>query len=575
MRTPTLVLALGILALPTPIRGQVAISGRDMKSAEAVLARQSRNLDRTAATLAHVHVALAAAQVRQAAIHSRLQGQLAPRQVQTLRLRSQAMAQARVALERAGLPGGPLAPTRIATAPPVAWAIQDPADSLYRRARQALNRNDYWQAVDLFRSLRDRYPKSAYAPDAYYWESYGLYRRGSADALRMALEALAAQERLFPKAGTRESGDARSLETRIRSELARSGDAGAALAIATEAQRAAVPPGPRATPAPPAVPAPRAMPAPPAPRAAYSGALALARQRDECRDQEDDIQAVALNALLQMDEERALPILRKVLARRDEASVCLRRKAIFIVGQHEGSDTESILLGVARTDPDAEVRGQAVFWLSQVDSPAAVQALDSILFNSKDPELQEKALFALSQHESVEARQGLRRYAERSDVSPEMREKSLFWLGQSDDPEDAAFLRSMYGRVQDPETKRKILFAVAQSDTKEVGPFLTAIVKNTGESLEVRKQALFWLGQRDETSGADLASVYGTFSDVEIKEHVIFVLAQREDQASMDKLIDIAKREPNQELRKKAIFWLTQTDDPRVVDILAELLEKP
>jgi hypothetical protein len=43
----------------------------------------------------------------------------------------------------------------------------------------------------------------------------------------------------------------------------------------------------------------------------------------------------------------------------------------------------------------------------------------------------------------------------------------------------------------------------------------------------------------------------------------------------MDKLIDIAKREPNQELRKKAIFWLTQTDDPRVVDILAELLEKP
>jgi len=575
MRTPTLALTIGILALPTPIRGQVAASGRDLKSAEVVLARQSMNLDRTTATLAHVHVALAAAQVQQAAIQSRLQSQLAPRQVQTLRLRSQAMPRARVALERVGLLVGPLAPMRIATAPPVAWAIQDPADSLYRAARHALNRNDYWRSVELFRSVRDRYPKSAYAPDAYYWESYGLYRRGSADALRMALEALAAQERLFPNAGTRESGDARSLGTRIRSELARAGDARAAQAIAYEAQRAALPPVPPGPPR-PATAGPPSPAVTPVPRPSYSGVVVRANQRrDECRDQEDDIQAVALNALLQMDEERALPILKKVLDRRDEGSVCLRRRAIFIIGQNEGPGTEAILLGVARSDPDTEVRGQAVFWLSQVDSPNAVQALDSILFNSKDPELQEKALFALSQHESAEARRGLRRYADRSDVSAEMREKSLFWLGQSDDPEDAAFLRSMYGRVQDPETKQKILFAVSQSDSKEVGPFLTAIVRNTGEPLEVRKQALFWLGQRDETSGAELASVYGTFSDVEIKEHVIFVLAQREDKASMDKLIDIAKREPNQELRKKAIFWLTQTDDPRVVDILAELLEKP
>jgi len=560
MRTHTLVLALGILVAPAPMIGQVALRGRVMPSLEAAEAT------------------LAASQDRQAVLASRLRGELALRQAEVEGLRSRDLLQARIALEQAGLRLGTLAESGIATTPPIAWANQDPADSIYRRARQALNRNDYWQSVDLFRSLRERYPKSAYAPDSYYWESYGLYRRGSAEALRMALETLAMQERSFPDASTRSSGDARSLETRIRSALARSGDARAALVIAKEAQQAALPPAPPAVPMPGPAPMPGATPTPPnapAPRAAYSGVLAMARQRDECRDQEDDIQAVALNALLQMDEERALPILTKVLARRDAESLCLRRKAIFIVGQHEGSETESILLGAARSDPDPEVRGQAVFWLSQVDSPAAIEALDSILFNSTDPELQEKALFALSQHESAEARRGLRRYAERSDVSAEMREKSLFWLGQSDDPEDAAFLRTMYGRVQDPETRQKILFAVAQSDTREVGPFLTAIVKNTNEPLEVRKQALFWLGQREETSGAELASVYGTFSDVEIKEHVIFVLSQREDKASMDKLIDIAKREPNQDLRKKAIFWLSQTDDPRVAEILAELLVKP
>jgi HEAT repeat protein len=76
-------------------------------------------------------------------------------------------------------------------------------------------------------------------------------------------------------------------------------------------------------------------------------------------------------------------------------------------------------------------------------------------------------------------------------------------------------------------------------------------------------------------NGADIASLYGTFSDREIKEQLIFVLSQKDDKAAIDKLIDIAKREPDRELRKKAIFWLSQSDDPRVAEVLASLLEKP
>jgi len=40
----------------------------------------------------------------------------------------------------------------------------------------------------------------------------------------------------------------------------------------------------------------------------------------------------ALNALLQMDADRAMPILTKVLERRDACSAGLRRKAVFLVG---------------------------------------------------------------------------------------------------------------------------------------------------------------------------------------------------------------------------------------------------
>ena len=46
---------------------------------------------------------------------------------------------------------------------------QDPADSLYRAARQALNRGQYTQAAELFRAVRQRYATDALlgeAPDA-------------------------------------------------------------------------------------------------------------------------------------------------------------------------------------------------------------------------------------------------------------------------------------------------------------------------------------------------------------------------------------------------------------------------
>ena len=38
--------------------------------------------------------------------------------------------------------------------------------------------------------------------------------------------------------------------------------------------------------------------------------------------------------------------------------------------------------------------------------------------------------------------------------------------------------------------------------------------------------------------------------------------------------MDIAKSEPDRELRKKAIFWLGQSRDPRATAFLAELINK-
>jgi HEAT repeat protein len=439
--------------------------------------------------------------------------------------------------------------------PPAPWAQQDPADGIYTNARSALNRGRYADAAQLFGEVYTKHPKSTYAADSYYWQAYALRRRGGNESLKKALDVLAVQKRVAPNASTRRDAD--QLRTRICGDLAEGGDAECAAEITELATRAVTPPTPP-TPATPVTP-----PTPPS----QSG------RRVRC-DDEDEIQVSALNALLSMDAEKAVPILKKVLARRDPGSVCLRRKAVFLISQHESEDTEETLLNAARTDPDQEVREQAVWWLSQVDSPRATAALDSILRSSTDPALQEKAIFALSQQDAPQARKALRDFALRPNVSEELREKAIFWIGQGDDPDRLEFLKTLYTQLRSESSRDKILFSISQIDDRESQRWLLAVASNTNESIELRKKALFWVGQSD-IAVTELFNLYETMPSREMKEQLIFVYSQRDERAAVDKLMSIARSESDRELRKKAIFWLGQSGDPRAADFLASLLEKP
>ena len=474
-----------------------------------------------------------------------------------LRHAEAALAATSVRMGHFGSFGFAFAHDEIAESPPAAWAQQDPADQTYRDARRELNRGRFAIAADLFAGIYKKYPRSTYAGDAYYWQAYALSKRDNDESLRQALSVLKLQKEKAEGASSRR--DAEQLRIRICGELAKRGDADCAAEINEMAREAMVA---VAVPTPP-----RAAAAPRPPRVTVN----MGRRAQRC-DDEDDIQSAALNALLQMDGDKALPILKKVLARRDPESVCLRRKAVFLVSQHEGPETERILLDAARTDPDGEVREQAVQWLSQVDSPAAVAALDSILRSANDPALQDKAIFALSQQDSPRARQALKDFALRAGVSSDLRQKAIFWIGQGDDPDRSGFLKTLYVQLKDQESREKILFSMSQIDGRESQRWLLQIAGDVNEDIELRKKALFWVGQSD-IPATELFTLYEKMPSREMKEQLIFVYSQRDERAAVDKLFDIAKNETDRELKKTAIFWLGQSDDPRAPAFLERLID--
>jgi HEAT repeat protein len=420
--------------------------------------------------------------------------------------------------QAAFVPRSPVVPTegRDLRVPPPSWAQADPADSLYRAARRALNQKDYELAARLFDGIVARYPKSEYAPDALYWKGFALYRNGSLDD---AVEAIEMGIKRYPQAATR--SDASALLIQLKGQLAQRGD----------------------------------------PSAQRDVTRAASGSDRGCADME--MQIAALDALQQMDSERVMPLLRKVLARREACSTPLRKNALFILAQKSGTDRESLLLSIAKGDPSADVRSDAVFHLSQAKSDAAVDALADLLLHANERGVRQNALFALAQNRSDRARNIVKTFALSNDAPLALRNDAVFHLAQ-----DPGFLMEAYAKVTDPELRGNILFHIASRPGPETNKWLVSVIVDPKETMEQRKNALFHLASR-KTDGVDeLSAVYDRVP-VALKKDVIFHIAQR---GGLEKLITIAKSDPNQELRKDALFHIGQSKDPRALKALEEIV---
>lgn len=59
-----------------------------------------------------------------------------------------------------------------------------------------------------------------------------------------------------------------------------------------------------------------------------------------------------------------------------------------------------------------------------------------------------------------------------------------------------------------------------------------------------------------------------------MKTKAVFALTQMPDNEGVPKLIHVARTNRNAEVRKKAMFWLGQSKDPRALAFFEEVLMK-
>ena len=94
-------------------------------------------------------------------------------------------------------------------------------------------------------------------------------------------------------------------------------------------------------------------------------------------------------------------------------------------------------------------------------------------------------------------------------------------------------------------------------------------------SSHVRSQALFWLAQKaGKQAAATIENAIENDPDTGVKKRAVFALSQLPKDEGIPKLIEVARNQRNPEVRKQAFFWLGQSNDPRALAFVEQILAR-
>ena len=162
-----------------------------------------------------------------------------------------------------------------------------------------------------------------------------------------------------------------------------------------------------------------------------------------------------------------------------------------------------------------------------------------------------------------------------SSKSEHMREQAAFWLGVQRGHEGFVALKSLESKsMDDARFREKLTFDFSQNPDPGAEDELLHMAKFDSDS-KVRGQALFWVAQKagKRATGA-LTDAIQNDPETDVKKKAVFALSQLPKDESIPQLIRVADTNSNLTVRKEAFFWLGQSQDPRALNYLEQVLKR-
>jgi HEAT repeat protein len=166
------------------------------------------------------------------------------------------------------------------------------------------------------------------------------------------------------------------------------------------------------------------------------------------------------------------------------------------LAMHRGDVAQNELKSIALGDGAAESRKKAVFWLAHVRGTAGADVATSVMFNDRDPELRQHAAFAITQSKSTSVTSDLIRLGN-NDKDGEVRAQAWFWLAHTGAPDSEKAIAAALRKDSDERVREQAIFALSRLPDERATRALIGAAEDRSLSSEQRKRAVFWLAQSE------------------------------------------------------------------------------
>ncbi len=222
-------------------------------------------------------------------------------------------------------------------------------------------------------------------------------------------------------------------------------------------------------------------------------------------------------------------------------------------------------------DCNVDGGGLPFIWLTGVNAAQSVALLESLVPNS-DRKVANGAISAIGMHRDAAADAALDRLAAPMQEE-ETRRQAAFWLGNSRGRHGYESLVRILRDDPSDRVREHAVFALTQNKEPAAVQMIANVARDD-KSPRVRSQALFWLAQKAERQISEDAIRRAIEQDPEsqVKKRAVFALTQIKNGDGVPALIEIARTNKNPVVRKEAMHWLGQSKDPRAVKFFEDVL---
>ena len=275
---------------------------------------------------------------------------------------------------------------------------------------------------------------------------------------------------------------------------------------------------------------------------------------------DEEIKLYALDGLMQVEPEKAVPILERFLA--GNHSLRLKERALFVLAQSDSPRSRQVLLDLVRRGTPPELRLKAVEQLGVAGGTEDIAALSTI-WKESTPEVKRKVLEAwmiAGVEEPVFD-------VAKTEKDPDLRRKAIEMLGVMGATDE---LGQLYATETNPDVRAKLLEAYGVAGDEQA--LLRAAKTETDPRL--RRKAIESIGVFGGKDAARiLVDLYQTETDRDIKNKIIESLMVAGDAKP---LVALFKQEKDRELKKKILQQISVMGDEETAELFAELLgDKP